>query len=254
MRLWLGDAGYIPALRARIRIRQARADDDPHYLDRAIVWADNHALQKTEEYSPELQSLLRVRIAQYHKYGLPDLEPYVSMLDEQIRHAKASERIDWQIEVLVLKALALQARGQIDAAIESLENALTLAGPERFVSSFLEHGAPMGELLKQAARRDTAREYAQGLLTALATGKKSERSVQKALAPIGPVVLVEPLSPREREVLTLIAAGASNPEIARDLTISVNTVKRHVTNIFGKLGVTSRTQAVARGRELELVD
>jgi LuxR family maltose regulon positive regulatory protein len=71
---------------------------------------------------------------------------------------------------------------------------------------------------------------------------------------MSPVALVEPLSPRELEVLALVARGASNPEIARDLSISVNTVKRHITNIFGKLDVTSRTQAVARGRELGLVD
>ena len=66
--------------------------------------------------------------------------------------------------------------------------------------------------------------------------------------------LVEPLSLRELEVLRLVAAGASNPEIARQLVVTVNTVKKHVTNIFGKLGATSRTQAVARARQLGLVD
>ena len=106
------------------------------------------------------------------------------------------------------------------------------------------------ELLRQAARQDTAREYAQVLVSVPAAAKRE--GVERKAWPSAE--LVEPLSPRELQVLALIAAGASNPEIARDLVISINTVKRHVTNIFGKLGATSRTQAVARGRELELVE
>jgi LuxR family maltose regulon positive regulatory protein len=254
MRLWQGDAGYIPALRARIWLRQARVEHDPHHLDRAVAWTEEHALQQDEAYSPELQSVIQVRIAQHRAYGAPDLEPFLAILDERIRLAEASGRIGWQIEVLALKALALQAQGQIEAAIEPLERALTLARPERFVRSFVDHGAPIGELLRQAARRDTASEYARELLAVLAAEEKGERSAQKAPSPAGLGGLVESLSPREMEVLALIASGASNPEIARDLYISVNTVKRHVTNICGKLGATSRTQAVARGRELELID
>ena len=254
MRLWRGDTGYIPALRARIWLWQARVRDSPHALDRAIAWADAYPLGQAAGYSPELQSWIRVRIAQHHRYGTPDPEPLLSILDEQIRLAKASSRIGWQIEVLALKALALQAQGQIDAAIEPMVSALALARPEHFVQSFLEHGAPMGKLLLQATRRDSVREYAQALLADLLAEEKDEGPAQKAASPVALAVLVEPLSPRELEVLALIATGASNPEIARDLSISVNTVKRHVTNIFGKLGVTSRTQAVARGRELELID
>jgi LuxR family maltose regulon positive regulatory protein len=250
-RLWQNDVGYIPALRVRIWLRQACIEYDPHLLDRAVAWANKCELRETEEYNPDLQSLIRVRIAQYRTYGAPDLQDVLSVVDDQIRLAKASGHDGWQTEALTLKALALQAQGQIGAATRSLEHALTLARPEQFVSSFLEHGEPMIELLRQAARTDTVREYAQLLLSIPAAEARGEQRVRKAPPPAG---LVEPLSPRELEVLVLIAAGASNPEIARDLTISVNTVKRHVTNIFGKLGVTSRTLAVARGRELELVD
>jgi LuxR family maltose regulon positive regulatory protein len=195
-----------------------------------------------------------VRIAQHLRYGAPDLEPLLSTLDEQIRLAESASRVGWQVEVLALKALALQAQGQIDAAIEPMANALALARPDHFVQSFLEHGAPMGKLLLQAARRDSVREYAQELLTDLLPEQKDKEPAHKAPSSVALAVLVETLSPRELEVLALIAAGASNPEIARDLSISVNTVKRHVTNIFGKLGVTSRTQAVARGRKLALID
>ena len=191
-----------------------------------------------------------MRIAQHRAYGTPDLDDLVSVLDDQIRLARASGHDRWQIEVLTLKALALQAQGQTGTAIKPLECALELARRERFVLSFLEHGTPMIELLRQAARQDTAREYAQVLLSVPAAAKRE--GVERKAWPSAE--LVEPLSPRELQVLALIAAGASNPEIARDLVISINTVKRHVTNIFGKLGATSRTQAVARGRELELVE
>ena len=197
--------------------------------------------------------MIRVRIIQRQKYGAPDLDPLFPILDHQIRLAESSGRMDWQIEGLTLKALALQAQGQVEAATEPLVRALVLARPERFVQSFVEYGAPIGELLRLAAREDTVREYAQELLAVLAAEQKGDLPLQRGPSPAAATILIEPLSPREREVLTLIAGGASNSEIARDLYISVNTVKRHVTHIFGKLGVTSRTQAVARGREHGLI-
>jgi LuxR family maltose regulon positive regulatory protein len=253
MRLWQGDVGYIPALRARIWLRQARAEDDPHHLDRAIEWAETEPVERPEGHSFELQTLAWVRIAQRRTYGAPDLGPLLAVLDERIRFAEAAGRVRWQIEVLVLKSLALHAQGQIDAAMIPLGRALALAEPEHFVRDLLDHGAPMGELLRQAARRGIVRAYAQELLAALDAEGKGQQQAPKTPSPAGLAGMVEPLSPRELEVLALIATGASNPEIARDLYISVNTVKRHITNIYGKLGVTSRTQAVARGRELELV-
>ena len=111
MRLWRGDPGYVPAFRARIWLWRARVEDDSHYLDRAIAWADQHSPQDTEEHSLELQTFVCVRIAQYRAYGTPDLEMVLSMLAKQIRAAEASDRVDWQIQVLTLRALALQAGG-----------------------------------------------------------------------------------------------------------------------------------------------
>jgi LuxR family maltose regulon positive regulatory protein len=254
MKLWLGGAGDVPALRVQVWLRQARVEGRRHYLDRAIAWVEAHPLQQTREYSPAVQTVLRVRIAQCQAYGAPDLEPLLYTLDEQIQLAQASGRVSWQIEALALKALAMQAQGHIDDAAESMVCALTLAAPEHFVQTFLEHGAPMGELLRLVVRRDAVRAYAQELLAALTAREEGEQTAQQKQSPVELVALVEPLTPRELEVLALIATGASNPEIARDLYISVNTVKRHVTNIFGKLDVTSRTQAVARGRELGIVD
>jgi LuxR family maltose regulon positive regulatory protein len=173
------------------------------------------------------------------------------MLAGQIRAAEASGRIGWQVQVWTLRALALQAAGQGAAAVDPLERALELAKVERFTRDFVDHGAPMEQLLRQVAGRTSVREFVQGLLSVLAVEDTPERLASE---PAAAAALVEPLTLRELEVLALIATGASNPEIARDLHISINTVKRHNTNIFGKLGVTSRIQAVARGRQLQLLD
>jgi LuxR family transcriptional regulator, maltose regulon positive regulatory protein len=251
MRLWLGGPGYVPAVRARLWLVRARVEDELHDLDRAIAWADQHPSQDSGEHSLELQAFACVRIAQHRAYGTPDLQPILSTLARQVRAAEASGNVGWQVQVLTLYALALQAAGQGAAAMDPLERALELAKAERLVRDFLDHGAPMEQLLRQVARRTSVREVAQALLCVLAAEGRDERPAPE---PMAAAVLVEPLTPRELEILALIATGASNPEIARDLHISVNTVKRHNTNIFGKLGVTSRMQAVARGRQLQLLD
>ena len=108
----------------------------------------------------------------------------------------------------------------------------------------------MLELLGKTVARGMQTKY----LTMLLSAFDPQHRKPEPAPPEPPTALVEPLSPREREVWGLIANGASNPEIAQELYISVNTVKKHVTNIFGKLGAASRTQAVARGRELGLVE
>ena len=100
----------------------------------------------------------------------------------------------------------------------------------------------MAKLLDQAAVRDVAPNHVDKLLAAFSTAK------QRAAPP-----LVESLSDRELEVLNLIAAGRSNQQIAAELVLTVGTVKWHLSNIYSKLGINSRTQAVARARELRLL-
>jgi LuxR family maltose regulon positive regulatory protein len=159
------------------------------------------------------------------------------------------------IAVLALQALALQAKGDIERAASTLTEALVLAEPEGYVRTFVDEGPPMAELLsgvlgaQQRGRPDSPGRvpayYLRRLLAAL------ERDTSGAGLPAAG--LPEPLSERELEVLQLIAAGKSNRRIASELFVSVGTVKTHVNNLYRKLDAHSRTQALARARELKLL-
>jgi LuxR family maltose regulon positive regulatory protein len=134
-----------------------------------------------------------------------------------------------------------------------LERALSLARPEGYMRVFLDEGKPIETLLKIAITQSQDRDllaYARRLLAAFYQGE-AERPVPPKTVPGGP--LIEPLTERELEVLHLVAAGWTNQEIADKLVISVRTVKKHVENIHGKLGVSNRTQAAVRARELNLL-
>jgi LuxR family maltose regulon positive regulatory protein len=168
------------------------------------------------------------------------------------------------IEVQALRALALQAQGNVAQAMAALEHALSLAEPGGYVRMFVDEGPPMARLLYEAAARGIAPEYAGRLLAAFDLETKDERRKTKlsplsfVLGPSSPALgederLVEPLSERELEVLRLVAEGLSNREIAARLLISLSTVKGHTANIYGKLCVHSRIQAVARARDLGLL-
>jgi LuxR family maltose regulon positive regulatory protein len=142
--------------------------------------------------------------------------------------------------------MAFQALGESDAADSALAACLALAEPADYVQLFVEAGRPLRPLLARAAVDGCHADYAGRLLAAL----------DRALGPASPaksVSLVEPLTPRETEVLQLICAGLSNRAIAERLVVSLSTVKKHSGNVYGKLGVNSRTQAIIRAQELNLV-
>jgi LuxR family maltose regulon positive regulatory protein len=147
------------------------------------------------------------------------------------------------IELSVLRALALGARGSEEQALVALRRALELAEPEAYVRVFVDEGEQLAHLLYEATARDIASAYAGRLLNAFPDAEPSAEVD----------TMVEPLSEREVEVLQLIAAGLSNREIAHKLLLSLNTVKSHTGNIYGKLGVSSRTQAVGKARMLGLL-
>jgi LuxR family maltose regulon positive regulatory protein len=130
----------------------------------------------------------------------------------------------------------------------TLERALTLAEPEGFIRIFVDEGPLMARLLYEALTRGIAPDNVSRLLAAFPVAEPGQTDLQKTQAPHS--VLVEPLSDREIEVLQLIAEGLTNPEIATRLYLSLNTVKAHTRNIYGKLGVNNRTQAGARARTL----
>jgi LuxR family maltose regulon positive regulatory protein len=255
--VWPGAKEFIDSLRARIWLRQAGSD--PHCLDDAIQWAQGLDIQLDgggDEYDAVRLTLARVILAQYRMQstsGQPDLRPLLRFLDRQLELAQEKDRLGWEIEVLILQALALQTRGDVDQACTILERALTLAEPEGYARIFVDEGQPAMRLLRRAASRGIAQGYVSKLLAAFERSGLQVSSKAGATSP-EPETLTESLTPREREVLQLIVSGASNPEIAQTLFITVNTVKRHITNILGKLEVSNRTQAAVRARELGLVE
>jgi LuxR family maltose regulon positive regulatory protein len=153
-----------------------------------------------------------------------------------------------QVEIRILQALAA---GDDRQALAYLADALTWAEPEGYIRTFVDRGPALVPLLQGAGQRGIAAAYVSKLLAAF--GEPNTTSVSKSLTPNTQYPMVEPLSERELEVLRLLAAGCSNQEIADRLILAVGTVKKHLNNIFGKLGVESRTQCVARARELKLL-
>ncbi|HYF95317.1 MAG TPA: LuxR C-terminal-related transcriptional regulator [Symbiobacteriaceae bacterium] len=162
-----------------------------------------------------------------------------ALLSRQAATARAGGRFGNWLAASVLELHAADAAGDRAAALDLLAHALTAAEPEGYARIFLDEGPPMVRLLEACGH-----SYASRLLGG-APSPPPARAVEQRLA--------EPLTDREREVLRLIAGGLTNPEIGARLYISEATVKRHVYNIFGKLEVTHRTQAVMRARELGLL-
>jgi LuxR family maltose regulon positive regulatory protein len=155
------------------------------------------------------------------------------------------------IEILALVSLALAAGGEEPGAVAALGEALTLAAPQGHLRVLADEGPPMRALLgRLAAAMRTGQAAAPGV--PLGYLGRLVRSVERDAAPVVPG-LVEQLSPRELEVLRLLAAGRANQQIAEELVVAPNTVKKHVTHILEKLGAANRTEATARARELGLL-
>jgi LuxR family maltose regulon positive regulatory protein len=189
---------------------------------------------------PILLILLRMYLAQ------GEYKRAAVLSERLLQQAEATSRTGRVIEILVLQSIAFQGKRDLVQALSTLERAIALAEPESYVRVFLDEGEAMTRLLYQAQAHRLGTAYLPQLLSALPCASDT--------AVASPQPLVEPLSARELEVLNLIAAGHSNEEIAAKLIISVKTAKRHISNIYGKLGVKSRTQAVALARELKLIE
>jgi LuxR family maltose regulon positive regulatory protein len=174
----------------------------------------------------------------------------IGSLTSLLETAETANRMGSMIRILALQALAFQTQSDMDRAVSTLERALSLAEPEGFVRTFVDEGAPMARLLQQAAARGIAPQYVSRLLAAFGAGGVE---IAPAALPPGSSSLVEPLTERELEVLQLLGEGCSNREIGEALFITLNSVKKHTSNIYGKLGVHSRTQAVVRAQELALL-
>jgi LuxR family maltose regulon positive regulatory protein len=201
----------------------------------------------------ELMLLARLYLAQDQPNAAEEILSHLSA------EAEAGGRSGAFIEILALLAGVLSAKGERQKALTLLIKGLTLAQPEGFMRIFLDEGEPMRQMLAAVARKWTTStdkaperlaDYVARLLAAFPEGPLTEIVRQTLHQESG---LIEPLTPRELEVLQLLAAGDSNRAIAGKLFITVSAVKKHTGNIFGKLSVNSRTQAAARARQLGLL-
>ena len=175
------------------------------------------------------------------------------MLDGLLAAAERAARMHSVIEIVAVRALVWQAQGDSRAALRDLERALALAAPEGYVRVFVDEGQPMALLLAQITEGASAvAGYVAALLAAFGELSIENEALRKTPT-LNAQFLIEPLSAREHEILRLIADGHSNQAIADRLVVAVSTVKKHVNNLYGKLGVQSRTQALARARELNLL-
>jgi LuxR family maltose regulon positive regulatory protein len=189
---------------------------------------------------PEFLALLHLLLAQ------GDYDAAMTLSTRLLQKAETGKRIGRVIEVLVLQALIFQGRNETEQSLAVLKRALSLAKTEKYVRTFVDEGKPMTRLLHLARSRQVETEYATHLLSVI------EKDAVKTQPPSQ--LLIKPLTMREMEVLRLIEAGCSNQDIAGKLVISIPTVKRHISNIYAKLGVESRTQAVAIGKELKIFE
>ena len=237
-----------PAERARLLLAQGRVDE-------AARWTEERGLSDDDEvfYPRERDHLVLARVL------LARAEPAraLGLLERLDALAEFQGRAGSVLEIRALRALALQAVGDHQGALTAVAEALSLAQPERYVRVFADEGPPMAALLKSLMG---ARRGGRAVAAAGAAQEHLNRVVQ-AFAPAGPrgttaaagSGLIESLTARELEVLSLIAAGRRNREIANELVVTVETVKKHTSHIFDKLGAANRTQAVAHARRLGLI-
>jgi LuxR family maltose regulon positive regulatory protein len=245
----------VPAWRARVWVEQGA-------LGEALGWVRERGLSVDDDlsYLREFEhiTLVRVLLAQPTvERAEGSIDEATQLLDRLLQAAEEGGRTGSVIEILVLQALADQTRGEIPAALGSLELAMTLAEPEGYVRVFADEGPPMAALLRAAARvtpgeqKGIARDDVRRLLAA-ADKTEDSTPVSQGLTE-DRQGLVEPLSKRELEVLRLLGTDLDGPDIARELVVSLNTVRTHTKNIYAKLGVNNRRAAVRRAEQLNLL-
>ncbi len=231
----------IPAVKAWLALRKGD-------ITTASEWAQQQEislpLSKLTSYQQEFAYLMLVRV----KLALGKCQGIPLYLDEFIKNAKRQERSAVVIEALILKAQALDCLGRSDDSVSAFDRALSLAEPAGYVRIFVDEGDQVAKLLGRIIAAGEHVAYASKLLDIM-TAQLAGHSATPKTAP----GLIEALSEREFEVLKLIASGKSNKEIGSTLFLAIGTVKKHTNNIFGKLGVESRTQAIARARELGII-
>lgn len=234
------------AMKARVWALQGRLGD-------AIDWMQEQGLSVRDSlhYLREYEhiTLARVYMARYRRDGEASiLNDAMTFLERLRQAAEEGERTGSLIEILILQALACQLQGDIAASLIPLERAITLAEPEGYVRIFADEGQPMATLLDAAEKRGISPNYTRRLRSVIVGGVSIASPAQN-----GHGALLDPLSERERDVLRLLATELSGPDMARELTVSLNTLRTHTKNIYDKLQVNNRRAAVRRATELGLI-
>ncbi len=238
----------IPNLRP-VEARKAQVYLKQGHLIKAQAWARQSglSLQDAPDHLHEYErlTLARIALAEHQNDHNPQhVLDVLKALDGHLHLAQAQNRLNSQIEILVLHAYAYQAQGALAQAMTALEQALSLAEPEGYLRLFIDEGKSLAALLSKL-KNSKLQQYTNRISAALTP------SIHPSSFSIQP--LIDPLSDRELEVLQLIAQGLSNNEICEKLVVALSTVKGHNLRIFSKLQAKSRTEAVARARELGLI-
>jgi LuxR family transcriptional regulator, maltose regulon positive regulatory protein len=241
----------VPAQRARLQLAQGD-------VAAAARWTQQRGLGPDDEpdYPREREYLVLVRVL-----VAQDLPGHaLALLNRMLKAATAQDRTGSVIEIRALQALALAANGDETIAVDVLAEALTLACPRGFIRVFADEGAPMGALLGHLIAAQRAEQAVAGsvpldcLARVLhAVGENYALPVTQRGAAAAVPGLVHPLTDRELEVLALLAVGTPNSRIAAELVVTLDTVKKHVSHLLGKLGAANRTEAVTRARQLGLL-
>jgi LuxR family maltose regulon positive regulatory protein len=268
MRGYLYARRWVEDCQVRLWIAQGRLDALARWVEGCDLGVDDEI-----DFRRELEHLILARALVALGQQAPESGHLADAHRLLARLLDIAEPAGWlgkAIEILILQALAYRAQSDTSRALTALRRALALAAPEGYRRAFLDQGAPMTQLLQYAAERGIAPAYVKKLLVAspddrrptsvgATTDDKASSDVRRPSSvvrrPSSPTRSwdLDPLSARELEVLALLSDGLTNQEIAARLYLAVSTVKVHTRNLYSKLDVHSRTQAVARAHELGLL-
>jgi ATP/maltotriose-dependent transcriptional regulator MalT len=251
--IWEGLAWRTESLQVRLWLKKGD-------LSLASAWASEETIDLDHSlgFSTESRAISQARIL----LAQDAYQDAIRLLSRLCDFAEVGKRNGSLIEIHALKAIALLGLDELQQAVVEVESALAMAEPEGYVRTFLDEGQPMSTLLSRVANDPSSpyAKYALRLLTALQEENGNMRSIiqpmasQISRAPLHAAAsLVEPLSPRELDVLHFMAIGNTNQEIARQLVIAPGTVKAHTASIYRKLDVANRMEAVARARQLGIL-
>ncbi|MFC1936026.1 LuxR C-terminal-related transcriptional regulator [Chloroflexota bacterium] len=252
----IGRESHLPPwITSQMAVWQTRLWLAQNKLEAAIQWAEGRKLVVDGDHKPvheldyfwliEYLGLARVLFAQGR------LDETAKLLQQLLEAAEKGDRTTRVIEILLLQAMVFQAEENATGAMTAIERALTLAEPLGFIRIFVDQGPSMGKLLYEALDREIAPDYVRRLLAAFPVPEQGQTVPPESQ--VSESDYFEPLSEREIEVLQLIAEGLTNQEIGSRLYLSLNTVKVHTRNIYGKLGVKNRTKAISKAKALGIL-